>query len=401
MAPAWLVLPYFCWSNMDVVAYSLWAGSCGRWLWNRLKRHGSRDSETWPLATVDNAREILHYCNIIQGAYEKTPAEIVERITYGTEDWVVKVAPTTLGYCPPHYILRDPERKEIVLCIRGLNLADRMNYLALADTRKGSQRFDGGYVHRGLLKAAEWLMDTRTELLKEELEKEPGYKLTIVGHSLGAGVASLFTLLLVNHRDVVGNIEREQIQCFCIAPARSMSLNLAIRYSDVINSVVLQDDFLPRTSTPIVKIILLTSLVFTVAVIWWRCIVDTFISEEAMLNDEKRLYPPGRLYHVTYKEPCCCWCSLRRPCHIKTAIPVEGRFERLVLSSTVTGDHHILHYTEFTKKAVKNLEQIQIEAPKPQAMNRFNSLQIASDLEREDPNKIYATVVLKRTAEGN
>lgn len=48
-----------------------------------------------------------------------------------------------------------------------------------------------------------------------------------------------------------------------------------------------------------------------------------------------------------------------------------------------------------------NLEQIQIEAPKPQAMNRFNSLQIASDLEREDPNKIYATVVLKRTAEGN
>jgi len=166
-----------------------------------------------------------------------------------------------LGYCPPHYILRDPDRKEIVLCIRGLNLADRMNYLALADTRKGSQRFDGGYVHRGLLRAAEWLMDNQTDVLKEELEKQPGYKLTIVGHSLGARVASLFTLLLVNHRDVVGNIEREKIQCFCIAPARSMSLNLAIRYSDIINYVVLQDDFMPRTSTPIVKIILLTTLV--------------------------------------------------------------------------------------------------------------------------------------------
>ena len=50
---------------------------------------------------------------------------------------------------------------------------------------------------------------------------------------------------------------------------------------------------------------------------------------------------------------------------------------------------------------MQDLEEIQILAPKPQNMKRLNSLQISSDLEREDPNKFYATVVLKRTAEGN
>ncbi|GLJ16123.1 hypothetical protein SUGI_0268800 [Cryptomeria japonica] len=386
---------------MDVVACSVWAGSCGRWLYNRLKRHGSLDSGTWPLATADNARDIFHYCKLIQGVYEKTPLDLVKSTGYGEQDWIVKLVSKTSRHCPPHYIMRDPVRKEIVVCIRGLNLAEPVNYLVLADTRKGSQPFDGGYVHRGLLNAAEWLRDSQSDTLKEEFENNPDYRLTIVGHSLGAGVASLLTVLLVNHRNLVGNIKREQIQCYCIAPARSMSLNLAIRYSDVINGVVLQDDFLARTSTPIVKIFLLTSLVFTVAVIWWRCVVDTCISERTMLNDDKRLYPPGRLYHITYKEPCCCWCSLLRPCRIKTAIPVEGRFERLVLSSTVTRDHHILNYIEFSNKAIKELEEIQLEAPKPQRMKRLNSLHIVSDLEREDPNKTYATVVLQRTSEGS
>lgn len=32
--------------------------------------------------------------------------------------------------------------------------------------------------------------------------------------------------------------------------------------------------------------------------------MDTFVSEERMLKDPRRLYPPGRLFHITYKEPC-------------------------------------------------------------------------------------------------
>lgn len=34
---------------------------------------------------------------------------------------------------------------------------------------------------------------------------------------------------------------------------------------------------------------------------FWR---DTCTSETKMLADPKRLYPPGKLYHIVYKEAC-------------------------------------------------------------------------------------------------
>nr|GFA41063.1 alpha/beta hydrolases superfamily protein [Tanacetum cinerariifolium] len=58
-------------------------------------------------------------------------------------------------------------------------------------------------------------------------------------------------MVVVKNRDKLGNIDRKRVRCYSIAPARCMSLNLAVRYADIINSVVLQDDFLPRTATPL------------------------------------------------------------------------------------------------------------------------------------------------------
>ncbi|KMT00202.1 hypothetical protein BVRB_1g020170 isoform B [Beta vulgaris subsp. vulgaris] len=86
------------------------------------------------------------------------------------------------------------------------------------------------------------------EVLRGLIEKNPTYTLTLVGHSLGAGVVSLLTLVAVQNLDLLGNIERKRIRCYAMAPPRCMSLNLDVRYADVVNSVVLQDDFLPRTT---------------------------------------------------------------------------------------------------------------------------------------------------------
>jgi hypothetical protein len=54
--------------------------------------------------------------------------------------------------------LQDHARKDIVLCMRGLNLLNVQDYVTLADTRIGSKAYDGGFVHRGLFAAASWLM---------------------------------------------------------------------------------------------------------------------------------------------------------------------------------------------------------------------------------------------------
>jgi Lipase (class 3) len=137
----------------------------------------------------------------------------------------------------------DHEKHDVVLAIRGMNMAKESDYTVLLDNRLGEREFDGGYVHNGLLKAAEWVFESECDILKEILERHNNYGLTFAGHSLGSGVATLLAMVAVQNRSRLGNLERQRIRCFAIAPARCVSLNLAVRYADVINSVVLQVDF--------------------------------------------------------------------------------------------------------------------------------------------------------------
>lgn len=219
---------------------------CSRWAWKRLTYVGSYDSESWPPASGDEFEPVPRVCRSILAVYEDdlenpryapaggylmNPAWVAKRVTYEE----------TEGRCPPYLIYVDQERREIILAIRGLNLVHESDYKVLLDNRLGSQMLDGGFVHRGLLKAATWLLNREAETLKQLLvEQCPGYKLVLAGHSLGSGVAALVTIIVVNHRDQFGDIPRSQIRCYAVAPARCMSLNLAVKYADVIHSVVLQ-----------------------------------------------------------------------------------------------------------------------------------------------------------------
>lgn len=119
-------------------------------------------------------------------------------------------------------------------------MAKESDYAVLLDNKLGKKKFDGGYVHNGLFRAAVWVLEKEGDLLRELIEKYPDYTLTFAGHSLGSGVAALLTMVAVHNREKLGNIDRKKIRGYAIAPARSVSLNLAVRYADVINSVVLQ-----------------------------------------------------------------------------------------------------------------------------------------------------------------
>lgn len=57
---------------------------------------------------------------------------------------------------------------------------------------------NGVRVHRGMLKAAHYVYDVlKTHNVLEDLKMlNPDYKICISGHSLGAGIGTLLTLLL-------------------------------------------------------------------------------------------------------------------------------------------------------------------------------------------------------------
>ncbi|KAF9625271.1 hypothetical protein IFM89_020857 [Coptis chinensis] len=293
---------------MSIVCECVICLGCSRWAWKRCTYVGSEDSDTWPLATTEEIEPIPRICRAILAVYEDDlhKPKFLPKRGYGMNpDWVIKrvTYKQTHGQAPPYIIYTDHENKEIILAIRGLNLRKECDYKLLLDNKLGMQMFDGGYVHHGLLKSAKWLLDEESETLKNLwIENGSCYKLVFAGHSLGSGVAALLAVVVVNHRDMLGGIPRSMVRCYVVAPARCMSLNLAVKYADVIYSVVLQDDFLPRTPTPLEDIF--KSVFCLPCIMFLVCLRDTFMSEDRKLRDPRRLYAPGRMYHIVERKFC-------------------------------------------------------------------------------------------------
>ncbi|GFY81912.1 alpha/beta-Hydrolases superfamily protein [Actinidia rufa] len=329
--------------------------ACARWAWKRCLHTAGHDSETWGLASAEEFEPVPRICRYILAVYEDdlryplweppggygiNPDCLILKRTY--ED--------THGRAPPYFLYLDHDHADIVLAVRGLNMVKESDYAVLLDNKLGQRKFDGGYVHNGLLKAAGWVLDKECDILRELVEKYPNYTLTFTGHSLGSGVAALLTMVVVQNRDRLGNIDRTRVRCYAIAPARLIS-------------VLKQDDFLPRTATPLEDIFK--------SVFW--CMRDTCIPEEKMLRDPRRLYAPGRLYHIIERKPFRCG---RFPPVVRTAVPVDGRFEHIVLSCNATSDHAIIWIEREAQTALDlMLENDSImEIPVKQKMERQETL---------------------------
>ncbi|KAH6804563.1 alpha/beta-Hydrolases superfamily protein [Perilla frutescens var. frutescens] len=410
--------------------------ACARWAWKRCLYTAGHDSETWGLATPEEFEPIPRLCRYILAVYEEDLRRPMWEPPsgYGIDpDCIVmrKDYEDTHGQAPPYLIYLDHDHADIVLAVRGLNLAKESDYAVLLDNKLGKRKFDGGYVHNGLLKAAACVLNAECDILREMVEKYPNYTLTFTGHSLGSGVAALLTVVVVLNRHRLGNVERKRIRCYAIAPARCMSLNLAVRYADVINSVIIEafivlgiefsegedcssifsfwdaiyivlflylngidwisnittdsscthieplltqidnDDFLPRTATPLEDIF--KSLFCLPCLLCLRCLGDTCIPEDKMLKDPRRLYAPGRLYHIVERKPFRCG---RFPPVVKTAVPVDGRFEHIVLSCNATSDHAIIWIEREAERALELMleKDHTLAIPAQQRMERQESL---------------------------
>ncbi|XP_019190285.1 PREDICTED: uncharacterized protein LOC109184700 isoform X2 [Ipomoea nil] len=346
--------------------------ACARWVWKKFRYTAGRESENWGLAAANEFEPVPRFCRYILSVYEDDIRNPIWAPPggYGVDpDWVIvkRNHEDTRGRVTPYMVYVDHQNGEIVVAIRGLNLAKESDYFVLLDDKLGQGEFDGGYVHNGLLKAAQWVMEAEAIVLRELVVRYPNYTLTLAGHSLGAGVVALLTMLVVENREKLGNLERKRIRCFAIAPARCVSLNLAVRYADIINSVVLQDDFLPRTTVALGNAF--NSLFCFPCLLCINCLKDTCTMEEKMLKDPRRLYAPGRLYHIIVRKP------FRFPKIlpiVRTAIPVDGRFEHIVLSRDMTRDHSIIQIlTESQRTLDSMLERDQsMDIPAQQRMVR-------------------------------
>lgn len=349
--------------------------ACARWVWKKCLYTAGYESENWGLATAQEFEPVPRICRLILAVYEEDirNPQWAPQGGYGINpDWVIlrKDYGDNQGRVTPYMIYLDHDHAEIILAVSGLNLAKESDYIVLLDNKLGQAEFHGGYVHNGLLKAAGWVFDAEYEILRELVAENPTYMLIFAGHSLGAGVVALLTMLAVHNRDKLG-IQRNKIRCFAIASPRCMSLNLAVRYADVINAVVLQDDFLPRTTAALEDVF--KSLLCWPCLLCLMCLKDTCTLEEKKLRDPRRLYAPGRLYHIVERKP---FRIGRFPPVVRTAVPVDGRFEHLVLSCNATSDHAIIwieRESEWALNLMRDKDE-HMEFPAEQKMERHESI---------------------------
>ncbi|KAE8708003.1 Detected protein of confused Function [Hibiscus syriacus] len=219
--------------------------ACARWVWKKCLYTAGQESGHWGLATVEEFEPIPRLCLLILAVYEDDLHNPLWAPPggYGIDpDWVFlrRNDQETQGRTPPYFVYLDHDNADIVLAVRGLNLAKESDYAVLLDNKLGQTKFDGGYVHNGLSKAAKWVFDAECEVLRELVKKHPSYTLTFAGHYLGAGLVALLAMVVVQNRSKLGITDKNWIICYAIAPARCMPLNLAVRYADVINTIVLQ-----------------------------------------------------------------------------------------------------------------------------------------------------------------
>ncbi|QDZ19310.1 putative lipase [Chloropicon primus] len=176
-------------------------------------------------------------------------------------------------FAPSCYVAVDHEHKWVVLAIRGtFHSSD-----ALTDACAEEEEFLDGYAHAGMCAAAWNMIKEQLPRLASALHRHPGYELVTTGHSMGGGVAALFTMLLhsddadVEKAAIAGlsegfdpqagrDFDTEAVlntvrtsKCYTIASPSLVNLSLSLRCASYVTSVICGKDIVPRLSIDNVK----------------------------------------------------------------------------------------------------------------------------------------------------
>ncbi|XP_035694884.1 diacylglycerol lipase-beta-like [Branchiostoma floridae] len=142
----------------------------------------------------------------------------------------------------PFFVALDHDRRSVVVAVRGtLSLRDALTDLSAESETIDVEGVEGTFAHKGILQAAIFIHKKLEEenILANAFWKVPDYSLVVVGHSLGAGTASLLSILL----------RPAYPRLFCYAyspPGGLMSKSTAEYTKNFTCSIVLGKDLVPR-----------------------------------------------------------------------------------------------------------------------------------------------------------
>ena len=105
----------------------------------------------------------------------------------------------------------------MVLTILGTRVFPRPNiYDVIMDLRAETQPFLHGEAHAGMVIGSKNILERSWESLREAVTSNPGYSVLVVGYSLGAGLAQLFTAELLETEELRSSLPPDtKIRALC------------------------------------------------------------------------------------------------------------------------------------------------------------------------------------------
>ncbi|CAN6334357.1 unnamed protein product [Urochloa humidicola] len=166
---------------------------------------------------------------------------------YDQSDVLIKKSKARL-LKPAFTIVRDRTSKCFILFIRGaISVKERLtaatgaevpfHHVMVQDGRVSNLVL--GYAHCGMVAGARWVAKRAIPCLSKEVEQFPDYEVKIIGHSMGAGIATILTYILCENEKLSSST------CIAFGPAACMTWDLAESGKDFVTSIVNRNDVVP------------------------------------------------------------------------------------------------------------------------------------------------------------
>ncbi|XP_042458975.1 diacylglycerol lipase-beta-like isoform X2 [Zingiber officinale] len=191
-------------------------------------------------------QDLIYYLELAKGAY-KDNATVLSRISMLQERNILKFIKDSSLLRPGYYIGIDRRNKLVIFGIRGThNIYDLITDIITSSNNEVS--FEGFTTHFGTAEAARWFLHHELKTIRKCLEKHKGYKLRLVGHSLGGAAAALFAVILRKQSADKLGFDPDIVSAVGFATPPCVSKELAESCASYVTTVVLQDDVIPRLS---------------------------------------------------------------------------------------------------------------------------------------------------------
>ncbi|KAI7729376.1 hypothetical protein M8C21_018637 [Ambrosia artemisiifolia] len=236
-------------SKLEVQDWSLSDLTLGLYLvyLQQVSKYPFEDVKGVMISSDNVVEDLIYHVELAKGAYRGSAAALA-RNSMLRESNVVKFVKDSSMLRPGYYIGIDTRNKLVIFGIRGTHTVSDL-ITDIVSSSDSEVNFEGYSTHFGTAEAARWFLTHEIGTIKKYLEKhEVGFRLRLVGHSLGGAIASMLAIMLRKKTSEELGFSPDIVTAVGYGTPPCVSKELAEYCSDYVTTVCMQDDIIPRLS---------------------------------------------------------------------------------------------------------------------------------------------------------